>query len=229
MKNHSISDIFGEAYRREFSEFDNSPQHKFSFSHNRKMKRIFKLYSDNQTQQNPGNTKSVKRLSLAFILIIILLALTAVSAVAVALYNGFKQKEYSDHTDLLVIDYENGPETIEYIYEFTALPEYYEIVNCEIYIDSLCWTEIENLNTGKTSLFTQTVKKEYIGHYDNENSVYSTVYIDDILAIYMDSSDESDIFGTLVWDNGDYVLEITGYLTKNELIDLAKSLKIKNL
>lgn len=228
MKIHSISDIFDEAYRREFSEFDNSPQHKFSFSHNRKMKRIFKLYSDNQTQQNPGNTKSVKRLSLAFILIIILLALTAVSAVAVALYNGFAQKEYSDHTDLLVIDYENGLETIEYIYEFTAISDDYEIVNYDINAVH-CWTDFINRNTGKIISFGQIVKKEYIGHYDNERSEYSTVYIYEIPAVYIDSSDETENYGILVWDNGDYVFEIIGHLSKNELIDLAKSLKIKNL
>ena len=129
MKHYSMSDIFDEAYRREFSEFDNSPQHKFSFSHNRKMKRIFKIYSDNQTKQNPVTTRSLKRLSLAFILVIILLALAAVSAAAVTLYNGFIQKEYSDHTDLLAIDYENSIDTIEYIYEFTALSDDYEIIS----------------------------------------------------------------------------------------------------
>ena len=229
MKNYSISDIFDEAYRREFSEFDNSPKHKFSFSHNRKMKKIFKLYSDNWSRSDLTGAKPVKRLSLVFIFVIIILALTAVSVAAVALYNGFTQKEYSDHTDLLVIDYESCLETIEYIYEFTTLPEDYEIVNCEIFPDSLCWTEIENINTGKTALFTQTIKKEYVGHYDNERSEYSTVFIYDIPAVYIDSSNEFESYGTLVWDNGDYILEISGYLTKNELINLAKSLKIKNL
>lgn len=228
MKNYSISDIFDEAYRREFSEFDNSPKHKFSFSHNRKMKKIFKLYSVNRSRSDLAGAKPVKRLSLVFIFIIIILSLTAVSVAAVALYNGFTRKEYSDHTDLLVIDYESGLETIEYIYELTALPEDYEIISSEI--NSIhCWTDLENLNTGETVSLLQTVKAEFVGHYDNEQSIYSTVYIGDIPAVYMDSSDENYNFGTLVWDNGDYILEIIGHLTKNELIDLAKSLKIENL
>lgn len=228
MNNYSISDIFDEAYRREFSTFDNSTTHIFSFSHRRKMKKIFKLYSDNQDRPDLASIKPVKRLSLSFILVIIILALTAVSAVAVALYNGFTQNEYRDHTDLLVIDYVSGLETIEYIYELTALPEDYEIVNR--YIDAAhCVTDFNNLNTEKVISIYQTVKNGYIGHYDNEISTHSTVYIGDIPAIYIDSSDENSSFGILVWDNGDYILEISGHLTKNELIDLAKLLKIKNL
>lgn len=227
MKNQSLKDIFEEAYEREFAEFDNSPRHKFSFSHKRKTKKIFKLYSDNQTRPDFVSAKPAKRLPLAFILVIILLALTAVSAAAVALYNGFSQKKYSDHTDFLAIDYESGLETIEYIYEFSYLPDYYEFDTLDTN-DATCYTIYQEYNSVKTLTISQTVKREFIGHYDNEYSTYHTVYIDDIPAVYIDSSNETENFGILVWDNGDYILEITGCLTKNELMDLAKSLKIKN-
>ena len=109
-----------------------------------------------------------------------------------------------------------------------CLSDNYEFEQLDI-SESTCYTIYEEHDTVKTLTVIQTVKQEFIVHYDNEHSIYSTIYIDDILALYIDSSEEKDNFGTLLWDNGDYILEITRYLTKNELKDLAKSLKIKKL
>ena len=222
-----INDIFEEAYRREFSEFDNSPQHKFSFSHKRRMKKIFALYSDNRAQPNITVKKPAKRLSAALILAAVLLASTAITITASGVYNGFAQTEYNNYTNLLAIDYESGSETIKYIYEPTLSDEY-EIVSHDMNTVR-CWTDLENRTTGKIVLLEQSVKKEYVGHYDNNHSTYSTVYINEISALYIETEYKTENYGTLIWDNGDYILELSGYLTQNELTELAKSLKIKNL
>ena len=69
----------------------------------------------------------------------------------------------------------------------------------------------------------------YNGRVWTDKSVYShdtnpTVKLDERFNISYD-----DDFETLLWDNGDYVMEITGHMTKNELINSAKSLKISEI
>lgn len=227
MKNPSVNDIFEEACKREFSEFDDSSQHKFSFSHKRRMKKIFKLYALNKAQPETAAKKPAKRLSAAFMLAAAVLGLTAVSITASGVYNGFAQKEYTHYTNLLSVDYESGPSSIEYIYE-PDLSADYEIVSRDINTVR-CWTDIENHTTGKIISLEQSVKKEYAGHYDNNHSTYTTVYVSEIPALYIETEYKAENFGTLIWDNGDYILELSGYISQTELINLAESLKIKNL
>ena len=222
-----INDIFEEAYRREFEQFDSAPQHKFSFSHKRRMKKIFALYSDNQTQPKIAVKKPAKRLSTALILAGVLLASTAITITASGVYNGFVQKEYNNYTNLLAIDYESGPSTIEYIYE-PDLSVNYGIVSRDINTVR-CWTDLENRSSGKIASLAQSVKKEYVGHYDNNHSTYTTVYVSEIPALYIETEYKTGNYGTLIWDSGDYILELSGYLTQTELVELAESLKIKNL
>lgn len=227
MKNQSLKDIFEEAYEREFSEFDGAAKHKFSLSHKRRMKKIFKLYSLNQSQPVTTAKKPAKRLSVAFMLAAVVLGLTAASITASGVYHGFVQKEYNNYTDLLAVDYESGPSAIEYIYEPDVSADY-EIASHDINT-ARCWTDFENHTTGKIVSLEQSVKKEYAGHYDNNHSTYTTVYVNDIPALYIETEYKNGNYGTLVWDNGDYILELSGYLTQAELVELAGSLKIKNL
>lgn len=218
MKDNSIKDIFDEAYKRELSGSDNSPEHKFSFNHKRKMKKIFRLFDKNtETQPDTAAHKSAKRLTVAVVLIIVLLALSAVSVIAV--YSAV-HKQHSDHYDMLAIDRKSGQDTIKYVYELAD-----HTVDFRSIDKDNCFT-VYKTDLGDTVLLDQTVKSNYTNHNDNENSVYSTVYIGDIPAVYISSDDD---FGTLLWDNGDYVMEITGHMTKNELINSAKSLKISEI
>lgn len=190
------------------------------------MKKIFALYSDSQTQPDTAVRKPAKRLSVALILAAVL-ASTAITITASGVYNGFAQKEYTNYTNLLAVDYESGPSAIEYIYE-PDLSENYEIVSHDMNTVR-CWTDIEDHTTGKIISIEQSVKKEYAGHYDNNHSTYTTVYISEIPALYIETEYETGNYGTLVWDNGDYILELSGYVTQNELTELAGSLKIKKL
>lgn len=218
MKDNSIKDIFDEAYKRELSGSDNSPEHKFSFSHKRKMKKIFRLYDKNTAvQPDTAAHKSAKRLTVAVVLIIVLLALSAVSVIAV--YSAV-HKQHSDHYDMLVIDRKSGQDMIKYVYELAD-----HTVDFRSIDKDNCFT-VYKTDLGDTVLLEQTVKINYTNHNDNENGAYSTVYIGDIPAVYISSDDD---FGTLLWDNGDYVMEITGHMTKNELINSAKSLKISEI
>ncbi|MDE6724637.1 MAG: DUF4367 domain-containing protein [Ruminiclostridium sp.] len=56
-----------------------------------------------------------------------------------------------------------------------------------------------------------------------------TVYIEKP-GLYIDWSNEKRDSGYVVWDNGDYMLEIVGNLNKDEMLALTESTKIlKNL
>lgn len=47
MNESVFREILGESLRREFAEFDNAPEHKFSFRHRLAMKRVFAKYEKN--------------------------------------------------------------------------------------------------------------------------------------------------------------------------------------
>lgn len=52
------------------------------------------------------------------------------------------------------------------------------------------------------------------------------VYINGCYGLFIDFSSGGVVCSEVMWDNGDYILEIWGNMTKNELIDLAKSAKV---
>ncbi len=47
--------------------------------------------------------------------------------------------------------------------------------------------------------------------------------------LYLDIGGENREHGDLVWDNGDYILEIAGDLSKSELVNLAQSAKVMRI
>lgn len=225
MDNHTLDEIVEEAYDREFARYDNLPKHRFSARHKRKMKKIFKLYDKNLEQQLSANLKPVRRLSSAMVIALVLAVLTAVAAVGAGVYTNISKKRYSQFDQLFVIDYENAPETIDYIYELTALSYDYEITD-ELHFDFIYHAVWENKVTGECIIFDQTVKSEFESFIDNEHGKLETVYIDEKPGLYIDWSTEKGDSGYIVWDNGDYILEISGNLNKSEMLDLAESVKI---
>ena len=65
----------------------------------------------------------------------------------------------------------------------------------------------------------------YNQHFDNEHN-NDLEYINfDGQEAYYKGSDEYSVF---IWDNGDYIFAISGNLTKTEIVELAKTLKMKN-
>lgn len=44
--------------------------------------------------------------------------------------------------------------------------------------------------------------------------------------MFLDISNDKQIFTGVIWDNGDYILELSGNLAKNDLLNLAYSAKV---
>ena len=61
-------------------------------------------------------------------------------------------------------------------------------------------------------------------YYNSEGWFTEEIKINERPAVYFT---EDGIAGTIVWDNEDFILEIGGDLSKEELIALAESVKIE--
>lgn len=223
MSDYTLAEVFEIVYDREFAEYDNAPRHFFSRRHRKAMKEI--LYPGATPNTAPRYTPSrnipIKRRVLIAVMIVVLLALGI--TVGASMSWGFTRKEHRDNTELFTVNAENAPKTIEYVYYLPDIPEGYvlqkqfpgEISFSTNYIDP---------STNRTMTFDQRVKDGYNNHIDNERHKIEELDIGGKYAVYWGSEN----FGIIIWDNEDYVFEISGFFTKDEIIELAKSVKIKD-
>lgn len=214
---YNLKEIMCEVYRQDFAEFDNSMRHHFSRRSRKKLNGI--LYPKTlQPAQNLRRIAPGKRIVIA-LLIIILMAVGITAGATIA--NGFLRKNHSDNTELFTPAAANCPKIIENVYHLPEIPEEYEFY--ETVSDN--WgvaTFYMNRNTGRCMALNQTVKEVYKSHVDNEHHPLEEVDINGHYGLYL-----GDCYGgLLIWDNGDYVLELSGDFDKDTLLNLAKSTKI---
>lgn len=213
----NLSEIMEEVYRLDFAQYDNPPYHFFSFRHRKAMKRLF---NPSNGSKNVGSSSKIGRR----VLILVIAAFTVLVSVTAgaAMIRGFSRKVHKDNTQLFAVDTVNCPQTIEYLYYLPEIPEGYEF--CEQMSESVyVYTSYIN-SSNKTMILHQFVKKVYSVHYDNEYSVFEELEINGKYAVFRGTEKG----GSLVWDNGDYVLQISGNFTKEELITLATSVEREN-
>lgn len=233
MNEIALDDILVVAHDIEFAQYDNSPEHTFSPGHIRAMKRIFKTYERNVSLLNHSIYKDQKqeshirwnRKSLAVLLVLILLAVLAGCAVIIYTLGGFNTKSHSDNTELFPIDYENGPSIIENEYYLSTLPsEFVEIIKdrTNFYVYH-CYQNIEN---DQTITLYQWVKSVYAGHENTEIGILGEIIINEKVGIYVDYANSKHEGCEILWDNGDYILEIVTSFSKDKTLDLAESAKI---
>lgn len=63
-------------------------------------------------------------------------------------------------------------------------------------------------------------------HYNTEHHSFENIEINGKSGLCIDFSGNKAISALLVWDNGDYILEIIGDFDKYDIINLAKSAKV---
>ncbi len=226
MADYTIEDVFEEVYRREFAEFDDLeslPDPHPSLRHKIRMNRIFKRFRKNTAKLYAVHIRFSRRTVLAFLMIILLATISACAAIKII--GDFLYEVHEDNTQLRVADAGGAPEFIEDIYEITALPEGY-VCTTETFIKIIHTYIFTKESTGETLTLCQMAKPSYNGHYDNEGFILQDIKIDGQPAIFIDYSEDDTICGLLIWDNGEYIFELVGYYTKDELIDMAKSIKI---
>lgn len=211
-----LSEILEKICMEEAAAIPDAAVPRLSYGHKRKMKRIFSAY---QKSLHPHKTfGSPKRVVL--ILTIILLAVFTAAAGAAAV-RGFNRKEHRSFTELLTVNAENCPKTIEDVYYFPELPEGYDLFEDESN-EYFVYRSYVNSDKDRCLIFTQDIKAGYTDNFDNEHQTFEELEINGYYAVYIKNT--SDInSGIIVWDNGNYILSISGIFTKEELIELAKS------
>ncbi len=229
-----LDEVLTEYYEEEFLEYPDAPEHKISLKHRRTMKKIFKLYEKNtdclrpEPSPKPVSTHKVRltpRNAFILAMIIFLGVLTGCTAVYFVSQD-FRGDIYSEYTKIFPLNTENCPTVIEEKYYLSELPEGYEIANT----DSSPFFEYVYYENKQTNLYislTQWVKSEFCTYNLNtENHKVEEVDINGHNGLFIDFTMEEHIHSLLLWDNGDYILELSTDLYKNETINLAKSAKV---
>ncbi len=234
MSENVLKEILLEVHRIECGVIDDLPDFKPSLRHRLAMKRIFSRFEKNarklrnaRTIQEPPKTEhrtrrySIKqRLLIAMLIIILLTFLTGcVNAVVKFVSEHFSGIVYEDNTQLFAADLENCPQTIEYQYALTNVPEGFEFIETDSSLTNIC-TLYLNSSTGQIITLNQWVKSQFSPHYNTEKSKFEEITINDTTGLFIDFSDDKIKSSALIWDNGDYIIEISADLDKDGMLGL---------
>ena len=227
-----LKSILEEYAEREWARYADVPEHVFSQKHNRSMKRVFRLYEKNTRKfrtysaSRPMPKIKFTRKNIMLIMLIVFLAVLTGCAATYFMSQSFRGEVYSDNTELFPINLENCPTIIEEKYFLPEIPDGFEVYDTKSTPFST-YISFINKQTGQTISFSQHVKEGFDSiHFNTEKGELVEVEINGHYGLFLDVSDEENISSGVIWDNGDYILEVTGNLTKYEVINLAKSAEI---
>lgn len=231
MNDHSLAEIFDEVYKREFAEFKRPRRGFFSLRHRREMRRI--LYP-NSTRKSGRLSVSLKRKILIITVLIFLAVITgavsagAVSDKAFSRFNieGFRGKAYHDKTQLFAINEPAAPQIIDQEYSVDCFSRGFELVfKYGGAGKNFLITEYANPQTGERLYFQQYTKNIYDPEFENDYGTIDPIKINDKNGFIWESR-KSDRNSCICWDNGDFILVISGDLDKDLALNLAKTAKI---
>ncbi len=240
MSENILREILLEVHTIDYETSNDLPEYKPSLRHRIAMKRIFARFDRNMRKLRNTSTaaempvikhkisiRGIKQRILTAALIIILMALLAgcVSAIVKFLSERFSGTVYEDNTQVFAVDLENCPRTIEYQYAFTDVPEGFELIET-IPSPINIYTLYLNSSTGQTITLNQTVKTYFTMHYNTEKSKIEETKINDTTGLYMNFDTDRRSNSTFIWDNGDYIIEVSAELDKNAALDLLDITKL---
>lgn len=221
--------VLEESAQLEWAKYDNAPEHTFSRKHCRSMKRIFRIYDmKHHSYSNSCSNQRIRITRKTALILVIIVFLAAVAGCAAAYFfsQSFRGEVHSDNTALFLINTDNCPSIIEEKYYLPDLSEDFELLKT----DSTPFHEYisyQNSLTGQTISFSQYVKTEYDSfHLNTEEHNLEEVEINGHYGLCLDFSPKEHFSSCVIWDNGNYILLLSGDLSKNELIDLANSTKV---
>lgn len=233
MNENILKEVLAEISDEEISEFEQMPPFKPSLRHKIAMKRIFAEFEKNARKAPvapapdltaPG---SRMRLSKRLIILIIVIACAALLTGAVIVYvsKNFTGNVYSDNTHLFAVNTEGSPTAIEQEYYLSELPEGFEMKKHDL-AQFDAYTLYKNSLSDQSIAFYQYTKEAFQVHYNTEHQSFVEIEIDGSAGLCLDFGNNEHPHSLVVWDNGDYILEIIGDLSKSDNIKLAKSAKI---
>jgi len=194
---------------RIISTVPDMPDHRFSPQFERKMKRL-------------ASGGAPKKLTVCVTAALIAAALAASSVSAVRdFFKRFFTETFSTHTAVQSADTAEAPETIEVVYTIDV-PEGFETVFEEQADEVTQFMVHEYEKDDKYIIFSQYSKKSFNVMVDTENQTmeYISVNGNEGYIIRLD-----DVSFYISWDNGDYIFDIEGNIGKNQLIEIAETVK----
>lgn len=232
MNDSILKSVLEKSLMHELAEYENEnvPEHKFSLKHRLAMKRIFARYERNVqrlqkkqpihsfTESEYKPHLSLKQ-RLLLVTIVIILMTFLVGWVVVFVSEKFHGTVYHDNTLLTAVDIDNCPQTIDYKYSLISVPEGFELIDTNSSpID--VYTLYMNKQTKQTITLFQTVKADFSSHYNTEGYEIKEVKANGKIILFIDFGDKIFNRTLVVWDNGDYIIEILADLDKDQTLDL---------
>lgn len=234
MSEKMFKEILAESAQWEYAEFDNVPEHKFSFKHRLAMKHIFARFAKNVRQlENKSEAhmtiKYKSRLNLRqriiIVMLIVILMALLVGWVAIFVSEKFHGTVYRDNTQIIAVDIENCPQTIEDQYVLAYIPDGFEMIET-IPTPTNVYTLYFNQLNNQTITLYQSVKTDFSPHYDTENFYIEEVDVNGRTVLCIDFGDETFSQSLVLWDNGDYIMEVVADLDKSETLNLSNVTKL---
>lgn len=232
MSEDILRGLLMEMTESDFAEFNDPPEWKSSLKHRIAMKHIFARYERNVRilrESKSGIVPAVnrykprhglkKRLVIA-ILIVVLMTLL-VGWINVFFSEKFQGRVYRESTLIKAVDTENCPQTIEHPYTLDYVPVGFELI--DFTGDSYMWyTYYMEPETKRSLTIRQNVKSTYTTHFNTERHRLEEVEIKNTTGLFMDASVDNITYSGITWDNGDYIIDIMGHFTKDELLHLVE-------
>lgn len=194
------------------------PDHKFSRRFERKMKRLIR-YGYREPVRYHKIT--LKRLFICITAALIAAVIMAFSVGAVRdFFKNFFMEVFGTHTTVQTFsDNINAPASIEDVY-IINVPDNFILANnfeSEIYISSAYRTDEDDY-----IFFNQYAKSEYDVNVNTEEHPLDYIEINGSDGYIVDLGNNEYYIS---WDNGDYIFDITGNISKDELIEAANSVQ----
>lgn len=240
MNDNILKDILLEVHKIECGIVDDLPDYKPSLRHCFAMKRIFARFDKNTrkirytrstveapTIERRTRRYSIKQRILIATLIIILMAFLVgcASAIVKFISEHFNGTVYEDNTQLFVVNLDNCPQTIEYQYVLTNVPDGFELIETVSSTTNVS-TLYLNSSTGQVITLEQWVKTHFTPHYNTEKNTFEKIKINNSEGLFIDLSDEKQNNSVLIWDNEDYIIEISADIDKSNAKNLLNITKI---
>lgn len=217
MNKFDLGDILEKSHRIEFAEYDNPLRHSFSLGHRIKMRKILSTDS--------GRISIKTKPRLVFVMLVILFLAVITAAVLIIRMNGFFGRVYSDNTQMFAFDMEGCPDSIKDIYQITELPKGYEFSHqMGLTGDEFVMTIFKSTRDDNTLVLTQITKSSFAKNYDNENYHIEQITINESYGFIFVPLNSADCT-FMVWENEDYVFEISSRESLIVLIHVAESIK----
>ena len=241
MSESIFTSIMEEWVDSKWESYADAPEFNTSKKHDRAMKRIFRRYERNtqHLRSASGSEYDEQKMRpmpkrLLMILVIILLALIAGCSAIYATRTLYVELPRRGVTKVWLLHRENNPAFIEKLYYLPELPDGFEITEKRIYPDDSRPITIEviyeNKQTAQRIQFTQRVRNEDrpTRFYTKDHKLIE-VDINGYIGVYNDMTDGIQIASNIYWDDGDYIIDLTGEMSKNDLLNLAKSAKLSEI